>query len=260
MEESKIILSPDKSVIREGDLVLRPAQPWSDGIRAYLDWIRERGFPAPRMFDAGGGRTATEYLPGEMRHPCAWSDEALWEIGRLTARLHEVSRGFPPPRFSDGREEALFAPWLLRELGGEERVWSHGDIAPWNALTENGLPVRLIDWEFAGPVDPLMELARVCWLFVQLADDDLAEMYGLPSAEHRARQTRMVLDGYGLPAARRREIPEAILAVAICETAHEAIDPGVRPGDEGSLWGFAWRTRSVYWIWRHRALLESAMR
>ncbi|NLG24526.1 MAG: phosphotransferase [Clostridiales bacterium] len=199
------------------------------------------------------GMECVEYLPGDFVHPYRWSDEGLHEIGRMTARLHRASRGFLP-------DEAVgCAPWCLREIGGEERLWSHGDIAPWNTIAVGGLPTRLIDWEFAGPIDPLVELARVCWLFVQLVDDDLAVMYGLPGAEVRARQVGVVLDGYGLARRARAGMAERILEVAICETAHEAIDPGVRPPDVGSLWGFAWRTRSVYWIWRHRRLLEETL-
>jgi hypothetical protein len=105
-----------------------------------------------------------------------------------------------------------------------------------------------------------VELARVCWLFVQLVDDDLGQLYDLPDPEGRARQVRTVLDGYGLPRDRRGGMVERILEVIVCETAHEAIDPGVGMEDSGSLWGFAWRTRSLYWVWRHRATLESALR
>lgn len=81
----------------------------------------------------------------------------------------------------------------------------------------------------------------------------------LPDAKKRAEQVRIVCDGYGLVAAQRRRLPEQIVETVICETAHEAIDPGVSTGDAGPLWGFAWRTRSLYWIWRHRALLRRAL-
>ena len=59
---------------------------------------------------------------------------------------------------------------------------------PWNMVTENGMAKALIDWEYAGPLDPLTELARICWLFPQLVDDDLAQLYALPSPEKRAGQ------------------------------------------------------------------------
>ncbi len=104
-----------------------------------------------------------------------------------------------------------------------------------------------------------MELARVCWLFPQLHDDDLAAMHGLPPADVRAAQLRRMADAYGLSDAARKELLDALFSVVICETAHEAIDPGLTPGAEGSLWGFAWRTRSLYWIWRNRDLFRRAL-
>jgi hypothetical protein len=41
--------------------------------------------------------------------------------------------------------------------------------------------VALIDWEWAGPVDPRIELAEVCWANAGLHDDIVAEREGLPS-------------------------------------------------------------------------------
>ena len=116
-----------------------------------------------------------------------------------------------------------------------------------------------MDWEFAGPLDPLVELARVCWLFAQLHDDDLQAMHDLPLPEKRAQQVRIIADGYGLSAADRKRLVDLIIEVIICETAHEAIDSGLTFESQGNLWAFAWRTRSLYWIWRNQALLRHAL-
>ena len=96
------------------------------------------------------------------------------------------------------KSDDIWQPWGIRELGKDERICSHGDIAPWNMLAQNGMPHRIVDWEFAGPIDPFVELARVCWLFPQLHDDDLGKMYDLPSPEKRTQQVRLICDGYGL--------------------------------------------------------------
>ena len=55
-------------------------------------------------------------------------------------------------------------------------------------MARDGVPVALIDWEFAGPVDPLVELAQLCWLSAKLHDDIVAELEGLPPLAERARQ------------------------------------------------------------------------
>ncbi|MCL2168669.1 MAG: hypothetical protein FWB74_01425 [Defluviitaleaceae bacterium] len=67
-------------------------------------------------------------------------------------------------------------------------------------------------------------------------------------------------DGYGLSAKGRRSLVEQIIEVIICETAHEAIKPRLTFDSAGSLWGFAWRTRSLYFVWRNRDILDRALR
>lgn len=245
------ILSAEKDVSLQDGAVRRPVYAWTESVHVLLRHLHARGLPVPRVLDGRDG-DLLEYIEGEQVHPHRWSEEGLVAVAQLVARLHAAAREFSPP------ENAVWQPWYLRELG-EPSLCCHGDIAPWNVITRDGLPIGLIDWEFAGPLDPLYELARVCWLFVQLYDDDLREKYDLPSAGERAGQVRMMLDAYGLSRKQREGFFERILSAAICETAHEAIDPGIMPEDEGPLWGFAWRTRSLYWMWRNRAVFERVL-
>lgn len=186
------VLSQDKSVSREGDRVLRPARPWTTSVRALLRHLEQVGFDAaPRVTGSGlhpDGREALGYIEGEFVHPYAWSDEAIVEVGRLLRRLHDATASFVLPA------SAVWQPWFLREVGGPGRVIGHGDVAPWNMVTRAGRPVALIDWEYAGPVDPIAELARTCWLFPQLVDDDVAARWQLPGAAVRARQVRLLAD------------------------------------------------------------------
>jgi aminoglycoside phosphotransferase (APT) family kinase protein len=81
---------------------------------------------------------------------------------------------------------------------GNPILCSHGDIAPWNVITNGNRIAGLIDWETAGPIDPMIELARICWLFPQLVDDDLGKLYELPPPKKRAEQVRLIIDTYGL--------------------------------------------------------------
>lgn len=199
------------------------------------------------------GQEVYRYVDAEMVHPRRWSDDALFAMGAILARLHRTGAAFDPG------EESEYRPWCLREIGSDHRIWCHGDIAPWNILTKDELPYVLVDWEYAGPLDPFVELARVCWLFVQLHDDDLQQLHDLPSPEKRAQQLRLICDGYGLEQEKRMALVDQIIEVIICETAHEAIDQNISFDDAGDLWGFAWRTRSLYWVWRHRAVLEEAL-
>lgn len=251
--ENPILLSEEKRVYRDGAVVRRPEHAWSPSVRRFLKHLESDRLPVEHIIAVENGEELSAFIEGGLVHPHKWTDEALYEVGRLVAALHQSAAAFTP-----GPDD-LWQPWCLRELGGDARICCHGDIAPWNVITDHGMPKALIDWEYAGPLDPLVELARICWLFPQLVDDDLQALYDLPSAEKRAGQVRLICDGYGLPAAQRRRLTRQILEVIICETAHEAIDPGLTFDNHGPLWGFAWRTRSLYWVWRHQAVLDRAL-
>ncbi|MCQ6560072.1 aminoglycoside phosphotransferase family protein [Paenibacillus mendelii] len=257
--ENETVLSTVKSVSRQGDVVLRPAGEWTPHIHALLGHLREHGFSAaPGIVGSGtdaSGRETLEYIQGEFVHPAPWSDEGLVEVGRLVRRLHDTAASYTPA------ENAVWQPWFLRGIAGNGRqIISHGDIAPWNMVTKDGLPIGLIDWEFTGPVNSLAELARVCWLFPQLDDEDVASRVGLPSPEIRARQLRLLLDGYGLTQEERRGFVDLIIEVAVREAAEEAVEADVKMESEGPLWGLAWRIRAASWMLRHRSLLEDALK
>jgi hypothetical protein len=141
------------------------------------------------------------------------------------------------------------------------------DTGPWNIIATNGYPQAFIDWEFAGPVDPLWELAETTWLNAQLHDDDIAELHGLPDAATRARHARAIIDGYGLARADREDLCDRLLDVAVHSARAEVLLHGVTAdsttavADDGYpiLWGIAWRARSASWIARNRQLLHRAL-
>ncbi|MDF2725376.1 MAG: aminoglycoside phosphotransferase [Paenibacillus sp.] len=254
---AETILSVDKSVSRKEDIVYRPSGPWTPHVHSLLHCLPTAGFTAlPSVVGSGldaDNRETLSYIDGEFVHPGPWSDSALEMVGDMVRKLHDASLAFIPAA------DAVWKPWFLRDMGGVSQVYSHGDIAPWNMVTRDGDPLALIDWEFAGPVDPMMELARVCWLFPQLHDDDVAERVGLPPLDVRARQLRLLVDAYGLDRAQRGQLFERIVEVVVRETAEEAIEQGVTPESQGPLWGIAWRARAAAWILRHRTELQHAL-
>jgi Phosphotransferase enzyme family len=174
----------------------------------------------------------------------------------LLRDLHRATATFQPP------PGAVWFPWHGRDLGGPDQVIGHCDVAPWNIVTRGGLPVALIDWETAGPVDPLVELAQLGWLNAKLHDDTVAALEQLPPAADRARQLAAIVDGYGLTAAQRRGFVGQMIEFAICDTASEADDAAIAPETTAhpvALWAMAWRARSAAWMVRHRRLLETAL-
>ena len=91
---------------------------------------------------------------------------------------------------------------------------------------QSRLPVGFIDWEFAGPVDRLGEVAQAAWLNAQLHDDVVAERNHLPPAEVRARQLRLFVDAYGLDTAGRSQLVSRMIDHAERDAAYELDEPG----------------------------------
>lgn len=130
-------------------------------------------------------------------------------------------------------------------------------------LARDGEVSALIDWEFAGPVDPLTELAYATWLNAQLHDDDIAELQQLPGPAERARQAHDIIEGYGVPGSKKQEVVDRMIEVAVHAARAEAVSAGVTPQSNEAvdptgypvLWAITWRARSASWIIRHRSLL-----
>jgi Phosphotransferase enzyme family len=254
------ILSSRKQVEREGGATLRPPAPWTATVHVLLRHLAAVGFPgAPRVVGTGfapDGRETIEFVPGEVDARRVWGDEGIAELGHLLRRLHEATASFRSP------PDAVWQASFLRP-DGPDAVVSHGDAAPWNVVAREGRPVALIDWELAGPVDRLREVAHTGWLNARLFDDEIAERQGLPPAARRVRQLRLFADGYRLRARERAELVTRLIEVAVLSCAADAIEAAIAPdaiGDEALVWGVAWRARSAAWLVRHRDLLERALR
>ncbi|MBV8085887.1 MAG: phosphotransferase [Chloroflexi bacterium] len=231
--------------------------PWSPSVQALLRHFERAGFEgAPRVIGSGfdgEGRETLTYIEGTSPHPRAWTLDGAFAVGRLLRQIHAASASFVPPA------GAVWYPLQLRDIGGSNRLIGHCDSGPWNIVGRDGLPVAFIDWECAGPVDPLLEVAQTGWLNAQLHDDSVARAQELPSLEERARQLRAILDGYELPRRARGDFVELMVQTAICFLASSADDVNAGVTSFGPLWGFAWPSRGGAWMLKHRAVLQNAL-
>jgi hypothetical protein len=134
-------------------------------------------------FDDTGRETLT-FVAGASPHPGPWPEGSHFLLGQMLAEFHDLTRRFKPP------PNAIWRDWFGRTLGDSVRLIGHCDLGDWNILAQSGSPIAFIDWEQAGPVDPMVELAQLCWLNAHLFDDDLEERLGLATAEIRARHFR----------------------------------------------------------------------
>jgi hypothetical protein len=260
MEVLRAVDAHHRDAVYLADGVVHKAKtgPWLPSVHALLRHRDAVGFDGASRVAGSGfdelGRETLMYLPGASPHPRAWSLDGAHAVGVLLRRLHAASSTFVPP------PDAIWSPLRLRLVGGPERVFGHCDTGPWNiAAGEDGLPYAFFDWEWAGPVNPLLEVAQTGWLNAQLHDDGVARENDLPPLDERARHLRAVLDGYELPRHARRGFVDLMVQAAICFIAASADEENVGRASFGHQWGFAWPARGAAWMLQHRAVLENAL-
>lgn len=255
-QEEVVLAGGGRSLVaRRGDVVFRQGAPWSKTVLALLRHLEAQGFAeAPRVLGTGfdgAGREMLSFVEGASIHPGPWDDDALPVIGDMLRRLHEAAASFVVP------EDAVWRDWFGRKIG-RPSVIGHCDTGAWNIMAQERRPVGLIDWEVAGPVDPLVELAQAAWLNGLLFDDDIAEKQGLGSPAARARQVSGLLEGYGLARAERQGFVALMIDFVVLNAANEAKECAETPDMPAAdaVAAMTWRTRSAGWLVRHRALLE----
>ena len=259
MNETPLTGGGRTTVVRRGDTVVRETGSWAPTVHALLRHLEEAGFSgAPRVKGSGfddRGRETLEFIEGEVVHPGPWDEAALPHLGNLLRELHAAAATFTAP------DDAVWRPWHGRSMDDGLLGIGHCDTGPWNIISRDGLPIAFIDWEVAGPVTPLVDLAQTCWLNAQLHAEDVAETQGLGSLEERARHVRLILDGYELAKAQRVGFVDRMIEFAVRDAAAEAIEAGVKPDtqDSSALWGVTWRIKSADWMLRHRGALQTAL-
>ena len=229
----------------------------------HLEAVGFEGAPRPvgDGFDADG-REAITYIPGPTPHPRAWDDHAIVPSQSLCVDCTMLRSPSSHLRTHAGSLRSLVCCLaIIRCSVTVIRV--RGTSSP-----RTGIPVAFIDWEFAGPVDALWELAETAWLNAQLHDDDIAEQrWAFLSAARRSQQVRLLLDAYGLPTAERVGFVDRMIEFAVHSARAEAVRYGVTPDTATAvdpsgypvLWAITWRARSASWMLRHRQILERAL-
>ena len=200
-------------VTRRGGQLLRPLGPWSGAVHEYLRHLASAGFTgAPRVLGTDGEREILTFIDGQVPSdphwqpghglwlpPYARSEAALSTAAQLVRQLHEAAGGYRP-----ADTEYRFHPHPPR--AGE--IVSHGDLGPWNTVYRDGVPVAFIDWDSAGPIDPLVDVAAAALAFVPLAAPQQLREAGFDPVPDIGARLRLFVDAYGL--SNRRAILPAL--------------------------------------------------
>ncbi len=191
---------------RQGDHILRPVRPWTSSVHALLAALQRHGFvaaPLPAGFDAVWEKVT--YLPGttgdlddnvEMR-----SELALRSAASLLRHYHDCSARFL-------RDLATECIWQLPARTPRE-VICHGDFAPYNVVLNGDEVTGIIDFETAHPAPRCWDLAYAVYRWAPLSSGIGVE--SLDGLDNQIRRARIFADAYGVSAAERRSLPDAIV-------------------------------------------------
>jgi len=187
------------SVVRVGPHVLRPSNPHTPSIHAFLASLRAAGFDGasqPVGVDPDG-RERLELIEGDVPLPPfpAWAqtDAALASIATLMAGLHRASSAFDPSGHTWSDE--LADPEGGTLVGHD--IVCHNDVCLENVVFRDGIAVGLLDFDFAAPGRPVYDLAAFARMCVPIDDDVNARRQGWLAPDKPAR-LRLVADAYGL--------------------------------------------------------------
>jgi len=165
---------------RVGRTVRRPTGPWTPAVHELLAHLRSRGLrgvPEVEGFD-DDGREILTYLEGRgvPVDDEIVLDSVLEEAGRWLRDFHDAVDDFRP-----------VGPRVWRQAGEVElepdQIICHHDPGAYNWIIQGGHFVAMIDWDMAGPGDPLQDLAFLAWtgvpLYREIPDQDVARRLDL---------------------------------------------------------------------------------
>jgi hypothetical protein len=196
MSASFSTASDQQRVTLDGERVVRRAYPWAPTVHALLRYVTANGFDAvPEPIDIGDGHETLRFTPGESG-PAGWvkvvPDEGLRTFGRFLRRYHDATVGFEPP--SPG------APWAFRSGAARPgEVICHGDVGPWNVVWRGVEPVGLLDFDFAGPGDRMLDVTGALEYVAPFCDDEeCVKWRAYPEPPNRRRRIALFAEAYGL--------------------------------------------------------------
>lgn len=196
MTEHKLAGGGDSGAIRDDGTVHRTTGPWTASVHRLLRHLQAKGFDrAPRPLDNDAqGREVLTYLPGESvgdQKPFpSWvfSDRALGQVAHWLRDYHHAVADFEPADDDEWRQDRPWEPGLI--IG-------HNDAAPYNAAWLNGKLTGFFDWDLAGPVSVIEDIAFTAFAWVPLHARRVVQAEGFTDFAALRRRLRLFLDEYG---------------------------------------------------------------
>jgi Ser/Thr protein kinase RdoA (MazF antagonist) len=171
-------------VVRIENTVRRSVGPNSNFSHALLKLLEEKGFGhAPRFLGIDEkGREILTFMEGEVHHgEMNWTDDQLIKVVQMLKDFHDATAG--------------------SELTEGSEVVCHNDIAPWNTILENDVPIAFIDFDDVSPGNRADDLAYLIWTFLELGSEGPASV--------QAKKIQKISEAYGF--SDNRKLIDAIL-------------------------------------------------
>ena len=202
-----------EGVVRIGDTVRRPVQPWSALVEAVLEHLERTGFEgAPRFLGRDAqGRQALSFVRGEVagRPWPEWvaDTDRIVSVARLVRRFDDAMQSFEMPADLPTNEIAD-PPGTPASIAGPPTFVGHMDITPENVVFVDGRASALIDFDLARPTERVSEVCNVLlwWAPLMPREDRELAVRDVDGVERAA----LLVDAYGLdPGDRELIVPMA---------------------------------------------------
>ena len=247
-------VSDEPRVCVQNDSVVRPAYPWTPTVHALLVHLTANGLHAvPRPIGIVDGLETVSFIPGESG-VAGWAkivpEDGLRAFAWFLRRYHDATVGFEPP---DG------ARWAFRSgAAAPGEVICHGDFGTWNVVWRGEEPVGLLDFDFAEPGDPLLDVAYALQYAAPFCDDEESvTWHAYPEPPDRRRRIEVFAEAYGL--ASTEGLVDAVIERQELDVHHvrslaaRGYEPQRTWARRGTLDDLAARVR---WSREHRSMFE----
>ncbi len=204
---------------RVGRTVRRPTGPWTPAVHELLTFLHDNGLRGvPKLHGIDHGREILEYVEGRgvPIDKEVVLDNVLVEAVTWLRDYHDLVEEFRPAGARTWRTAGEV------DLEDDEIICHH-DPGAYNWIIQSGHFAAMIDWDMAGPGQPIDDLAFLAWTGIPL--------YREIPAEDVARRLDLLVDAYG-------EWGPMTLLDAVAgrmSTASDRIEAGQERGDEGFL-------------------------
>ncbi len=171
-EEQILSGGQNTDVVRIGDTVHRPIGLNSDYVHNTLTLLEEKNYKhAPKYLGIDDkGREILSYIDGEMGGGIEWTDSQLMIVIKMLRDFHDATAG--------------------SELCNGKETVCHRDIAPWNTVLRNNIPIAFIDFDGVEPGSCVEDIAYALWTFLELGNPDI-------DIQTQTKRIKTMCDAYG---------------------------------------------------------------